>query len=200
MANIKGTRRSDEIVGTKRDDVISLLEGDDTGRGNSGADRIRGGGGNDSLFGDDGNDTLFGDAGNDQLFGGSGNDVIDGGRDGDLLTGGSGADRFVFSAALDTGGGGGSADQITDFNQRQGDLIDVSKIDADPDKPRDQSFHFIGNNAFTGAGGEARYFFIDDGAGGAVTAVLFDIDGDRVTDFKLGLDGAIQLTAEDFRL
>ena len=196
MANIKGTRRADDLSGTNRDDVMLLLAGDDIGRGRNGDDTIRGGDGADRLFGDDGIDTLFGDAGDDRLNGGAGDDVLDGGRGGDILTGGTGADRFVFARANESDD---PADLITDFRQRQFDLIDVSGIDADPGTPRDQAFRLIGDSAFSGAGGEARVVVIGDEAG-ALTVVLFDIDGNGVSELQIALDGVVDLTASDFRL
>uniref|UniRef100_UPI0023EEFB3A beta strand repeat-containing protein n=1 Tax=Pseudomonas sp. RIT-PI-S TaxID=3035295 RepID=UPI0023EEFB3A len=81
-----------------------------------------GSGGNDSLLGGDGNDILFGQGGNDTLNGGAGNDILVGGTGNDTLTGGAGADTFMWVKG-DTG-----TDTITDFNTKEGDVIDLSDL------------------------------------------------------------------------
>jgi Ca2+-binding RTX toxin-like protein len=59
--------------------------------------------------------------GSDILVGSSGNDTLMGLGGEDLLTGGAGADKFVLTDAL-------AADTITDYNQAQGDSIDLSAL------------------------------------------------------------------------
>ncbi len=99
--------------------------------------------GDDKLYGEDGNDVLYGRLGNDTLEGGAGNDVLHsppgnntingsaadativGGAGKDTLTGGAGKDTFEFFEG-DTTPFWLNADVITDFNQSEGDLIDLS--------------------------------------------------------------------------
>jgi serralysin len=115
----------------------------------------------DILWGDDWNNVINGDAGADnlkgyggadQLLGGDGDDLLQGMIGADLLTGGNGADRFVWNATSDTGVTVATADRITDFNRAQGDLIDLSGVDANILVAGNQAFTFIGSAAFTGPG------------------------------------------------
>jgi Ca2+-binding RTX toxin-like protein len=104
--------------------------GDDTLGGTAGADAINGLAGNDSISGNGGNDTLDGGTGNDSLSGGSGSDRLIGGAGRDTLTGGSEVDRFIFTAATQSGGTSPTptnVDRITDFTAS--DRIDW-KVDA----------------------------------------------------------------------
>lgn len=81
---------------------------------------LDGGAGNDQL-------TVFGGY-NNSLNGGTGNDRLTGGSGYDLFTGGSGADTFVFVGRSDSGNAFNNADQINDFNARQGDRIDLTAL------------------------------------------------------------------------
>jgi len=112
--------------------------------GLSGGDVILGGEGNDVVLGNWGGDWLFGEDGSDILIGGDDNDILHGGMNGvagpDRLIGGSGADRFVWNAVAEMGG----YDIIEDFNRAEGDLIDVSTIDASSMYGR-QHFVFVGD-------------------------------------------------------
>ncbi|GAB4132457.1 MAG: hypothetical protein Fur0046_02280 [Cyanobacteria bacterium J069] len=92
-------------------------------------DVLTGGRGNDTIDGRGGNDTLRGEAGNDTLLGGLGRDVLVGGIGADGLTGDAGGDRFVFSGRNKTQALRmsllRSPDRITDFNQTEGDRIQL---------------------------------------------------------------------------
>lgn len=79
----------------------------------------KGGTGHDTIKGNSAANYLFGYDGNDRIDGGAGNDQIEGGRGADTLTGGRGADTFRFASPLD-----GTHDTITDFNLREGDLLE----------------------------------------------------------------------------
>lgn len=71
---------------------------------------------------------LQGTTGNDVLEGHGGNDVLIGGAGDDILTGGAGADLFVWhqdDVAI------GTVDTITDFNQAEGDVLDLSDLLSD---------------------------------------------------------------------
>lgn len=142
----------------------------------------------DVLHGDDGNDHLVGAGGNDQLFGDAGNDVLRGGPGKDILVGGAGADTFVFGqATVDSA----AADTIRDFSHAQGDVIDLSEIDANSGRGGNQAFHLIDSDAFSGTAGELRY------AGGMLHG---DVDGDGLADFSIQLANSAKLVAADFLL
>jgi Ca2+-binding RTX toxin-like protein len=85
----------------------------------------------DSLTGNSGANVLNGGAGNDTLIGGSGNDRLIGGAGTDSLTGGTGADTYVFDSVADMGVGA-LRDVINGFKSAEGDLLDFSALDANP--------------------------------------------------------------------
>lgn len=86
---------------------------------------IYGGVNNDTLLGAGGDDLIHGRDGADYLDGGSGMDTIDGGSGADTIYGGAGADLF-----LSSGLGGGAIDVIVDFDEAEGDVIDLSAFFA----------------------------------------------------------------------
>ena len=189
--------------------------------GNSGANRLLGGVGDDTLLGQGGNDRLFGGAGDDSLDGGAGNDALTGGTGRDMLLGGEGADRLLGEAGADTLQGGAGADvmfggagadvfrftslsdsastaqdRVSDFSLADGDLIDLSAIDADAIAAGDQMLNFVGAGAFTGGGigsvrvrqvGQNTVIFVDEGNGGAAEMII-------------RLNGIVALQADDFIL
>ena len=126
-------------------------------------------GGNDILNGGDGNDLIFGQEGNDIIIGGNGNDV---------LYGGSGADVFNFDA-LSEGG-----DIIGDFNQADGDQIDLSDILSGLDISVDSSnvSDFI---SMLESNGDTQLFINETGDGSAQhgIAVLENITGANVQEY-----------------
>ncbi|MGO1119811.1 M10 family metallopeptidase C-terminal domain-containing protein [Rhodovibrionaceae bacterium A322] len=97
---VRGGQGDDFVKGDKGADRVQGDKGDDFVRGGKQDDLVRGGQGNDTLFGDLDNDTIFGDLGNDTLFGGGG------------------ADRFVLRE-------GDGADVIKDFNDGEGDRLEI---------------------------------------------------------------------------
>ncbi|MDX8482956.1 cadherin-like domain-containing protein [Mesorhizobium sp. VK24D] len=113
--------------------------GDDSLYGDAGHDELHGGGdndvlvgndGDDDLAGDDGADTLSGGAGIDHLSGGAGTDTLDGGAGADTLSGGTEADVFrILTASASTFA---EHDTITDFNQSDGDKLDLSVARGSP--------------------------------------------------------------------
>ena len=89
-------------------------------------------------------------------------------------------------------------DGIQDFNA--GDLIDLSRIDADDLSAGDQAFTFIGSAAFGNTAGELRYENIS--LGGPIWLVQGDTDGNGVSDFEvvLVISPADPITSADFIL
>lgn len=205
---LSGNGGSDVLFGNGGNDVLDGGNGADTLSGGAGNDLLRGGGANDSLVGgsgnDDvlggyGNDNLYGDAGADileggsgmdDLFGGAGNDTLYGGGGIDWHSGGTGADVFVFESIRDFGKLSDIDERITDFRRSQGDLIDLSDIDADVTRGGNQSFDFVGSR-FDGEAGALRF------ANGKVQG---DVDGDGRADFELAISDTLRMGQADFIL
>lgn len=143
----------------------------------------------DVLFGGNAADTLRGAESNDWLSGGAGDDVLNGGSGVDTLFGGAGADDFVFdSTAVNSG-----SDTIRDFSRAQGDLIDLTGIDAD--------FGVDGNQAFTltsGAPGAGQLRITDLGSG--VYRVDMNVDADSTIEASFIVNSALALAGQDFLL
>jgi Ca2+-binding RTX toxin-like protein len=139
------------------------------------------------------NDTLTGTSGKNILLGDLGDDTLRGGGGADELVGGAGADKFVFTAITDSPFGAG--DLIRDFSHAQGDLIDLSGIDANTGAAGDQAFTFIGNALYSGTAGELRFA---NTAPGVVT-IAGDVNGDGTSDFHINLYGT-SAVAGDFVL
>ena len=154
----------------------------------AGADNVKGFGGNDQIKGFAGSDRLLGGNGNDTLFGGIGDDTLIGETGRDRLTGGEGADVFVFGKITETGKTSITRDVITDF-QSGIDDIDLQAIDANTARTGNQPFNFIGGDAFTGTAGQLRF------ANGIVSG---DVNGDKVADFTIAVNGVTALAAGDF--
>jgi serralysin len=140
------------------------------------------GSGNDLLIGNDAANHLEGGAGNDRLVGDAGNDRLVGGRGSDTLDGGAGTDTFVFASNADSVLGS-LRDLILGFEQGQ-DKIDLSMLNAS---------RFVGTGNFTGRVGEVRFANFEGS-----TVIELDSNGDRLADFQVGLDRAVNLTISDF--
>lgn len=154
-------------------------QGDANGDTYAGIENLIGSGFNDRLTGDGGANRLEGGAGNDSLAGGGGNDTILGGAGQDSLTGGTGADRFVWTALSESAAA--TPDRVVDFAWAQGDVLDLSAIDANLGLAGDQAFTLVAGNAFAGGGqgsirqaqsGSDTRVEIDQGDGGAAEAVI----------------------------
>lgn len=121
------------------------------------------------------------------IIGNSGDNVIAGLGGADTLTGGLGADRFEFRSVAHCQG-----DVITDFDPLH-DVLSFQKIDAIPG---------VAGSAFTFDG--AAF----DGKPGSLIAVLQngktlvqgDLNGDKVADFTVTLNGLHTLDQSDFIL
>jgi Ca2+-binding RTX toxin-like protein len=192
-------------------DTVMLSDGQDSAYGRAGNDIFLGESGNDYLFGQEGDDVLDGGEGLDRLYGGSDGDALSGGAGNDILygeagtdtltgdtgvdfmSGGAGADSFVFASG-DSGATLAMADRIIDFSNAQGDVIDLSAIDA-VNGDDDDAFAFIGSAAFGSIAGQLRTEVI-----GGNTYVQGDTNGDGVADFIIRLDGNVALSSGDFFL
>lgn len=141
-----------------------------------------------------GNDTLKGLGGMDRVDGGAGSDYVSGGAGADTLTGGSGRDVFDFDSTTESGKTAAARDIITDF-ARGYDRIDLSGIDANVRAAGNQAFSFSGTKAFTGKAGELHYVKISAGL-----LVEADVNGDRIADFQIALQGLKLAGSGDFVL
>ena len=188
---------ADIAYGGLDDDFLSGQGGDDYLLGEDGNDRLVGGAGMDELEGGAGHDVLNGGGAADILIGGDGDDVLIGSWGSDRMAGGVGADTFVFDDGH-TSRAEDYADYIEDFSQAEGDLIDLSTIDAIAGGG-DDGFVFVGSSVFSGNAGELRVSFVNPGEE-FYTWIEGDIDGDGVADFVICLNGHIDLTASDFML
>ena len=190
---ISGGTGDDSLAGDNGDDLIVGENGNDHLFGGAGNDTLSGGSGNDTMVGGSGNDTLQGADGNDHLNGGEGNDRLFGSAGTDQLTGGHGADRFLFTTSYS--GGLSGTDHITDFSRAQGDLIDLSGIDANSGRAGNQAFHFIGTHAFTHTAGELRIT-----GSGHTTVLQGDLNGDGIGDFAIRVDSTAPIGVADLIL
>jgi Ca2+-binding RTX toxin-like protein len=142
----------------------------------------------------DGAFLVFGGSDSDILTGGDGGDSFFGAGGSDRLTGRAGNDVFRYDSTADSTAA--AKDLIADFVPGS-DKIDLSRIDADTHTAGDQAFHWIGANAFSGAGaasaGELR---------SGLWIVEADTDGDGVADLVIDVayQGAAPLSAADFFL
>lgn len=186
---ILGQGGDDKLSGSSGNDFVDGGMGDDLIRGVAGADTIQGGAGDDKMLGDEDDDFVSGGSGDDSLRGDEGDDTVVGGSGKDNLRGGDGADLFVFEDVGDSVATG--RDRVLDFDRTEGDVIDLSAIDAIVGGGED-AFTVVA--AFTGAAGEL--FLRDDGN---LQKVFGDVDGDGLADFTLIVDGA-PLAATDFVL
>ncbi|MDE1467294.1 CAP domain-containing protein [Aurantiacibacter sp. D1-12] len=211
-STLYGMAGADKLIGSQAIDTLFGGAGDDSFFGKGSADTMYGDAGNDILRGDAGNDVLnggagadnlrggtdddilSGGAGTDVLYGNSGNDTLTGGADRDVMFGGSGADTFVFADGDMAGTKFGDSERIRDFDTTEGDMLDLSGLDAIMGGS-DDAFDFIGNAAFSGTAGELRFAFTNGS-----TMIYMDVDGDAVADYAIRLDGTINLAEANFVL
>lgn len=144
---------------------------------------------------------IEGRGGDDSLTGGDRGEIFRGGLGMDILTGGGGGDTFLYKDVVDSGPDLLLSDVIADFSRADGDVIDLSAIDAKQggagakESGKDNHFTFIGEAEFHGRKGELRYF-VD----GGVTVMQGDVDGDGDSDLAVTMTGEITLKASDFEL
>ena len=103
-------------------------------------------------------------------------------------------DKFQFVNLMEMGNSATTRDFIHDF-VRGVDKIDLHFVDANILAANDQAFSFIGKAGFTGVAGQLHYAF-----SGTMTIASGDVNGDRVADFQIQLNGNLGLTAGDFLL
>jgi Ca2+-binding RTX toxin-like protein len=144
----------------------------------------------DSLSGNSAANALSGGAGNDTLVGGSGNDRLIGGAGTDNLTGGTGTDTYAFGALSDMGAGA-LRDVINGFKSTEGDLLDFTGLDANPQTTTVDAFTFIGSNAFDPADATGQLRFADGILYGSVNA-------GATPEFEIQLVGVQELHPSDF--
>ncbi|MER2553109.1 MAG: calcium-binding protein [Thauera sp.] len=186
IENIDGSRLADYIVGSSANNGYL--------NGAAGNDTIKGGAGMDFLQGGAGNDSLMGDAGMDHLTGGIGRDV---------LTGGADRDYFHVHALNESGTTSSTRDLIKDFTRNSatvnGDIIDLSAIDAGAAQAGDQAFDFIGASAFstTDATGQLRYEYSSANGYGILYG---STDADTAAEFSVRFTGVSALAGPDFML
>ena len=113
----------------------------------------------------------------------------------DRFYGGAGADTFLFRDGDFAGKTSSTADRIHDFNQSEGDKVDLSNVDANTLLASDQDFSFIGSSGFGHHAGELRTY---QSAG--VTYLAGDTNGDGTADFVIRIDGLHAITAADLVL
>lgn len=152
----------------------------------AGRNEIRGTSHDDLIRAGRGSDDLFGYSGADEIGGGRGNDSLWGGRGADLLAGGSGSDTFLFKSAAESRSGS-RADTIQDFVGGR-DKLDLHGIDADRTYAGNQSFDFLGQDAFSHHAGELR---LDGGQ------LRGDTNGDGRADFVVKFGDASHLASLD---
>ena len=135
------------------------------GSGNGAANNLQGNAGSNTLSGLAGVDTINGNDGDDFIIGGEGND---------LLRGGLGADTFVVAHAF---GSSLETDQIYDFSDAEGDIMDFSGAFAG-------TLSIVGS--FSKTAGEMTLTFA-----GGVTTVRLDTNGDGKTDYQVKINGDV---------
>jgi Ca2+-binding RTX toxin-like protein len=141
------------------------------------------------------NQTLKGTSKNNVLKGDNGNDTLIGALGADTLTGGEGEDVFTYNKISESGVKISKRDTITDFNQTEGDKIDLSAIDANLKQAGKQPFSFIEEEAFssTNATGQLRF--------DKETHILYgSINANDKPEFAIFLNGVNTLTIDDFIL
>jgi Ca2+-binding RTX toxin-like protein len=139
----------EDLIGSPFDDDLWGDEADNHFSGESGQDILKGFDGADRLDAGHGPDTLVGGTGHDQLLGGKDIDTMEGGADGD---------EFIWVNENEVGDNPASADKITDFDIAQGDVIDLSAVDANIPMAGDQAFTFIGMNPLSATPGQVNYY------------------------------------------
>jgi serralysin len=88
----------------------------------------------------------------------------------------------------------GPRDVIVDFTHLA-DHIDLRNVDANSNVAKDQSFQFIGSQAFHHQAGELHFL-----AKAGFAMVEGDVNGDGMADLQIEVHGVSTVTADDFFL
>ncbi|MRX52030.1 DUF4082 domain-containing protein [Paracoccus sp. S-4012] len=169
--------------------------------GTTGGDTLRGTDGEDVILGGAGNDWIFGSGGADVLRGQDGNDALRGGQGSDVLIGGKGSDVFLFRSIAESNAAnpdviraGDGAIAFEGAGVAGGDVIDLSRLDADPSQSGVQAFIF-------GSKDKGGLWLTDvDGR----TLVSGNVNDDSAAEFQLWIEdgnlAASAYVASDFIL
>jgi Ca2+-binding RTX toxin-like protein len=168
---LAGNVGDDQLLGDGGQDALAGLLGDDLLLGGAGQDALRGNAGDDRLLGGERADSLAGGTGDDLITGDDGADILNGGLGRDRQYGGDGGDRFVFDKFGDTKADPEHRDTLFDFDSSEGDVIDVSGMDAVIASVGDDAFDFL--SGFTGNAGQA----VISQTGFNQYLVQFDVNG-----------------------
>jgi hypothetical protein len=131
---------------------------------------------------------------NDMLNGGSGNDRLKGGEGGETMSGG--ADTFVWMYVTESDVTNWNTDLVKDFNCAEGDLMDLSAIDANtcPYGGNWSVYPAVGNQVIDFIG-DASHPFTAPGqisfahAWGTETHILLNTDCDAEADGLIKVSG-----------
>jgi Ca2+-binding RTX toxin-like protein len=138
-------------------------------------------------------DKLTGTQGQDTIDGGGGNDTITGSFGQDILNGGAGKDVFRFTSIKDSSVD--MPDIVNDFTK--GDKIDLSAIDANSTKVKDQAFTApVIGDTFSGMFTKEGQLFFETSS----ETLYGNVNKDGLPDFAIKLSGVIKLAATDFVL
>ncbi|MFM2158798.1 MAG: hypothetical protein RLZZ124_1272, partial [Cyanobacteriota bacterium] len=133
-----------------------------------------------------GDDDLQGGLSRDILNGGLGDDSLDGGLGADRITGGRGSDVIVYRRVDES-----TPDDTDTVTLDRFDRFDLRALDGDSALAGQQTFQFIGSQAFSGVAGELR----------ATRSLLAaDTDGDRQADLLIKLKGNVLLDSSNLLL
>lgn len=146
-------------------------------------------------------DRLAGDDGKNDIWGGGGADVIFGGKGGDQFHGEGGGDVFRYTHTNQSRNGGANSDHVWDFSRTDGDVIDLSGIDAIAGGGDDAFTLTAGGGAGAATGANGEVWWISTGNGGFT--VYANADGVAGADVKITLvaaDAGGALGAADFIL
>lgn len=121
-----------------------------------------------------------------RLMGGGGDDRLFSENAGDIMSGGTGRDTFAFSEESLFYS---TRDLITDFEN--GDIIDLSAVDADPQRTGKQDIIGFGS-------GDPRTVTTFYNASNDTTSIILHLDNGSIPTIRLS--GRIMLTIDDFML
>ena len=141
-----------------------------------------------------GSSTLYGAGTTEHLFGTANETIFVGGAGKQYLVAGAGTNIFRYLSFGDSVVM--NSDGVSNFKVAK-DVIDLSRIDADPSTAGVQNLKFIGSGDFSAAGGEVR--FVQD-ASAKTTTVQATMAGSSTVVFQLTLSGLVNLTQANFAL